>query len=49
MYGDAIQFPKKIGASTIDVIAGYFGGKTPASRVKIAVGSFTQADAKNAH
>lgn len=49
MYGDAIQFPKKIGASTIDVIAGYFGGKTPASRVKIDVGSFTQADAKNAH
>jgi ribose transport system substrate-binding protein len=49
MYGDVIQFPKKIGASTIDVIAGYFGGKTPASRVKIDVGSFTQADAKNAH
>jgi len=46
MYGDAIQFPKKIGATTIDVIHDYFAGKTPAPAVKIAVGAFTQADAK---
>jgi ribose transport system substrate-binding protein len=48
MYGDAIQYPKKIGATTIDVIRGYFGGKTPPALVKIDVGAFTQADAKNA-
>lgn len=46
MYGDAIQFPKKIGATTIDVIHDYFAGTTPAPIVKIAVGTFTQADAK---
>jgi ribose transport system substrate-binding protein len=46
MYGDAIQFPKKIGATTIDVIHDSFGGKTPPPVVKIAVGTFTQADAK---
>lgn len=49
MYGDAIQFPKKIGATTIDVIHDYFAGKTPAPVVKIGVGAFTQADAKGAH
>jgi ribose transport system substrate-binding protein len=49
MYGDAIQFPKKIGATTIDVIHDYFAGKTPEPVVKIGVGAFTQADAKSAH
>jgi ABC-type sugar transport system substrate-binding protein len=46
MYGDAIQFPKKIGATTIDVIHDYFAGKSPPPVVRIAVGTFTQADAK---
>ena len=45
MYGDAIQSPKKIGATTIDVIHDYFAGTTPAPVVKIAVGTYTQADA----
>lgn len=45
MYGDAIQSPKKIGATTIDVIHDYFGGTTPAPAVKIAVGAYTRADA----
>ena len=49
MYGDVIQFPKKIGATVIEVIHGYFGGKTPAPVVKIPVGSFTRADAKTTH
>lgn len=48
MYGDAIQFPAKIGATTIDVIHDYFGGATPQPFVKIGVGAFTQADAKKA-
>ena len=46
MYGDAIQFPDKIGATTIDVIHGYFGGKTPPAFVKIGVGAYTRSDAK---
>ena len=45
MYGDAIQYPAKIGATTIDVIDGYFDGKTPPPVVKISVGSFTRANA----
>ncbi len=45
MFGDAIQYPDKIGAQTIDAIAGYFGGKAPAKLVKVGVGSFTKADA----
>jgi ribose transport system substrate-binding protein len=48
MYGDAIQSPAKIGATTIDVIHDYFAGKTPPAFVKIGVGTFTQADAKKA-
>ncbi|MFY9632812.1 MAG: substrate-binding domain-containing protein [Candidatus Cybelea sp.] len=43
MYGDAIQYPAKIGSSTIDVINGYFGGKQPAAVVKIPVGAFTKS------
>jgi ribose transport system substrate-binding protein len=46
MYGDAIQFPAKIGATTIDVIHDYFAGQKPAAVVKIPVGTFTAADAK---
>jgi len=46
MVGDAIQFPDKIGATTIDVIHDYFAGKTPPAFVKIDVGAFTKADAK---
>jgi ribose transport system substrate-binding protein len=48
MYGDAIQYPAKIGSATIDAIHDYFNGKTPPARVKIAVGTFTQADAVKA-
>jgi len=48
MYGDAIQFPAKIGATTIDVIHDYFAGKTPPAVVRIPVGTYTQADAKKA-
>lgn len=47
MYGDAIQYPAKIGATTIDVINAYFGGKTPPPAVKIDVGSFTRASAQS--
>jgi ribose transport system substrate-binding protein len=43
MYGDAIQYPAKIGSTTIDVIANYFAGKTPPPVVKIGVGSFTKS------
>jgi ribose transport system substrate-binding protein len=48
MYGDAIQFPAKIGATTIDVIAAYFDGRKPPAVVKIPVGAYTAADAKRA-
>jgi ribose transport system substrate-binding protein len=48
MYGDAIQFPTKIGATTIDVIHDYLGGKTPPAFVKLGTGTFTQSDAKKA-
>jgi ribose transport system substrate-binding protein len=48
MYGDAIQYPVKIGSTTIDVIHDYFSGTTPAPVVKIDVGTYTQADAKKA-
>ena len=43
MYGDAIQYPAKIGSTTIDVINGYFGGKQPPAVVKIPVGAFTKS------
>ena len=45
MFGDAIQSPKTIGATTIDVIHGSFAGTTPAPVVKIPVGAYTRADA----
>jgi ribose transport system substrate-binding protein len=43
MYGDAIQYPAKIGSTTIDVIRGYFGGTKPSPVVKIPVGAFTKS------
>ena len=45
MYGDALQYPDKIGALTIDTIHDYFNGKTPPARVNVPVGTFTKADA----
>lgn len=48
MYGDAIQYPQKIGETVINVIHDYFNGKTPPHFVGIGVGTFTQADAKKA-
>ncbi len=44
MYGDAVQYPAKIGSTTIDVIHDYFGGKKPPSVVKIDVGTYTRAN-----
>jgi ribose transport system substrate-binding protein len=44
MYGDAIQYPAKIGSTTIDVIHDYFNGTTPSPIVKIGVGTFTRAN-----
>lgn len=48
MYGDAIQYPKQIGALTIDTIHDYLGGKKPQPVVHVNVGAFTQADASKA-
>ena len=45
MYGDAIQYPDKIGALTIDAIHDYFSGKKVAAHVAVPVGTFTKADA----
>jgi ribose transport system substrate-binding protein len=42
MYGDAIQYPDKIGALTIDTIHDYFAGKTPSKIVHVPVGTFTR-------
>jgi ribose transport system substrate-binding protein len=46
MYGDAIQYPAKIGSTTIEVIHDYFAGKKPPALVKIGVGAFTRANAQ---
>ena len=48
MYGDAIQYPQKIGAMTIDTIHDYFNGKKDPYLVKVGVGSYTKADATKA-
>lgn len=45
MYGDAIQYPDKIGALTIDAIHDYFAGKKVAAHIAVPVGTFTKADA----
>jgi ribose transport system substrate-binding protein len=44
MYGDAIQYPDKIGALTIDAIHDYFTGKKVPARVEVPVGTFTKAN-----
>jgi ribose transport system substrate-binding protein len=46
MYGDAIQFPDKIGALTIDAIHDYFSGKKVPARIAVPVGTYTKANAK---
>jgi ribose transport system substrate-binding protein len=46
MYGDAIQYPAKIGSTTIDVIRDYFAGKKPPAIVKIPVGAYTRTNAQ---
>jgi ribose transport system substrate-binding protein len=46
MYGDAIQHPDAIGAKTIDAIHDYFGGKKPAAKIAVPVGTFTKSDAQ---
>ncbi|MBV8639663.1 MAG: substrate-binding domain-containing protein [Candidatus Eremiobacteraeota bacterium] len=48
MYGDAIQYPDKIGALTIDTIHDFFTGKAPQAVVHVNVGTYTQTDAKKA-
>lgn len=45
MYGDAIQYPDKIGALTVDAIHDYFSGKKVPARIAVPVGTFTKADA----
>ncbi|HTU69571.1 MAG TPA: substrate-binding domain-containing protein [Candidatus Baltobacteraceae bacterium] len=42
MYGDAVQYPQKIGQLTIDTIHDYFAGKTPPKVVHVAVGTYTR-------
>ena len=42
MYGDAIQYPDKIGALTIDTIHDFFAGKTPPKVVHVPVGTYTR-------
>lgn len=41
MAGDPQQHPDQIGKLTIDAIHDYFGGKTPAKLIPVAVGSYT--------
>ncbi|MDQ2681670.1 MAG: substrate-binding domain-containing protein [Candidatus Eremiobacteraeota bacterium] len=44
MYGDAIQYPEKIGAMTIDAIHQYFAGQKVPKVVHVNVGTFTKAN-----
>lgn len=44
MYGDAIQYPNKIGALTIDAIHDYFTGKRVPAHVEVPTGTFTKAN-----
>ena len=46
MYGDAIQYPDKIGKLTMQTIVDYFAGKQVPKYVPVEVGSWTKADAK---
>jgi ribose transport system substrate-binding protein len=43
MYGDAVQYPKQIGKTVIDVIHEYFSGKKPPKFVGIKVGAYTKS------
>jgi ribose transport system substrate-binding protein len=42
LKADAVQYPREIGKQTIDVIADYFGGKTPPDFVPVKVGIIDQ-------
>lgn len=42
IYGDAIQYPRRIGQLTIRAIHDYFGGKTPPAVIPVEVGTFTR-------
>ena len=46
LYGDAIQYPDKIGRLTVQTIADYFAGKPVKEYVPVEVGSWTRADAE---
>jgi ribose transport system substrate-binding protein len=46
MYGDAIQYPDKIGRLTVQTIANYFAGKPVPEYVPVEVGSWTAEDAR---
>jgi ribose transport system substrate-binding protein len=46
IYADAVQYPKKIGAMTIDSIADYLAGEKPKPQQLIPTGLYRQADAK---
>ncbi|MEO6913835.1 MAG: substrate-binding domain-containing protein [Candidatus Baltobacteraceae bacterium] len=45
MYGDAVQYPEKIGAMTIDTIHQDFVGQKVPKLVHVGVGTFTKANA----
>ncbi|HKU67151.1 MAG TPA: substrate-binding domain-containing protein [Candidatus Baltobacteraceae bacterium] len=45
MYGDAIQYPDKIGSLTVDAIHDYFAGKKVPAKIAVQTGTFTKADA----
>ncbi|HEY9180330.1 MAG TPA: substrate-binding domain-containing protein [Candidatus Baltobacteraceae bacterium] len=45
MVGDAIQYPDKIGALTVDAIHDYFNGKKVPAKIAVPTGTFTKADA----
>lgn len=45
MYGDAVQYPEKIGAMTIDTIHQYFAGQKVPHLVHVGVGTFTKTNA----
>ena len=47
IHADAIQFPKRIGAITIDTIARYMAGDTVEKQVLIPTALYRQADAQN--
>jgi ribose transport system substrate-binding protein len=46
IYGDAIQYPDKIGMLTVQAIAAHFAGKPAQKYIPVEVGSWTKADAQ---